>query len=152
MTMRSKTEYLIEKRPDRRSGEMRTVIEKVGLKPDQREGFEYEFDIWGEMSMANEMTITKSRCPELNAMVIDKPGDDVAETLHGWLDGAPWRTTAEMRKLGEAMTRNGVDRDAVAAYSDETWQAKPRGLTVEQLGSLMAWVEGHATGSEAQPS
>lgn len=84
-TMRSKTEYVLEE--DERG---KKVPRKVGMSPIQRDGVEYEFDIHGEMSTANEMRIVKTRCPELYDAVIMRPGMELAATLHHWLnDGEP---------------------------------------------------------------
>lgn len=83
-TMRSKTEYVLEK--DDRG---RTMPRKVGLAPVQRDGMEYEFDVVGEMNMDNELVVSKSRAVSLNGAVISKPGAALGETLKAWLsDGA----------------------------------------------------------------
>lgn len=85
-TMRAKTEYSMEK--DEKTG--RTAVRKVGLAPVQRDGLEYEFDVVADMSIENDLMVTKSRCPELHGAVINKPGKDVADRLKIWLtDGAP---------------------------------------------------------------
>lgn len=84
-TIRAKTEYVQEK--DDRG---KTVIRKVGLAPVQRDGLEYEFDLVGDMNIANELVVTKSRCPALTGGVFLRPGEDVAAILRAWLtDGAP---------------------------------------------------------------
>jgi hypothetical protein len=85
-TMRSKTEYVLEK--DERTG--KTVPRKIGMAPIQRDGMEYEFDVFGDMDHDNTLVITKSRCPKLTKAVIKEPGEDFAKTLKAWLtDGAP---------------------------------------------------------------
>jgi len=82
-TMRSKQEYLVEK-----DDKGKTQISKVGLAPIQRDGMEYEFDVWGEMDLENRMSISKTRCTSLTGKVIHRPGKEVAETLTNWLKGA----------------------------------------------------------------
>ena len=82
-TMRSKQEYIIEK-----NEKGKTVINKMGLAPIQRDGMEYEFDVWMEMTIENKGVISKSRCPELAGEVFKHPGKEVANTLVQWLDGA----------------------------------------------------------------
>ena len=86
-TLRSKQDYVQEK--NERTG--RTEIRKVGLAPVQRDGLEYEFDVFGEMSAPdNTLVVSKSRCPALSGAVVEKPGQSVAATLLHWLtDGAP---------------------------------------------------------------
>lgn len=83
-TMRSKTEYVVESN-DRGKNAPR----KVGMAAVQRDGMEYEFDVFGQMTIENELIIEKSRCPELAGQIIRKPGADVAQTLAAWLHGAP---------------------------------------------------------------
>lgn|GEM_PF-6755579 len=107
VTMRSKTEYVLER--DER-GKM--TPRKVGLAPVQREGMEYEFDVVAEMDMQNTLMITKTRIPKLTGKVIHYPGAALGETLKAWLtDGAPlhWakngggqRFNARMKTLRDA--------------------------------------------------
>ena len=87
-TMRSKTEYVVEK--DERSG--KSAPRKVGLAPVQRDGMEYEFDVFGELDQENTLLIQKTRCPALTGAVISKPGKPLAETLRAWLAGATTKT------------------------------------------------------------
>lgn len=80
VTMRSKTEYVVEKNDD---GKM--VPRKVGLQPVQRDGLEYEFDIVGDMEDAN-LCISKSRCkPIAEAGLFRKPDHNLGEQILGWL-------------------------------------------------------------------
>lgn len=82
VTMRVKVAYEIEK--DDRG---KSVPRKVGLKPDQREGIDYEFGLVGDMDRDHTMTVTKSTCPALVDAVIPTPGADVALTLQTWISG-----------------------------------------------------------------
>ena len=81
-TMRSKTEYVMEK--DERTG--KTAPRKVGLAPVQRDGLEYEFDVVGDIDHDHRLVVTKSRIPALADSVVVKPGAEMAETLKGWLE------------------------------------------------------------------
>lgn len=81
VTMRSKTEYVIEK--DEKTG--KSTPRKIGMQPVQRDGLEYEFDVVGDMDLDNTLTITKSRCPKLHGAVLEKPGKNLAEPLREWL-------------------------------------------------------------------
>lgn len=88
-TMRSKTEYALQDYVDG-SGKTKQKPVKMGLAPIQRYGVEYEFDVVGEMDMRNTMTIVKSRVVGLTGAEIEKPSNQLAETLNAWLsDGAP---------------------------------------------------------------
>lgn len=85
-TMRTKVEYLVDPtNPDKSKR-----VQKVGLKPVQREGVDYEFDVVGELDQENSLVITKTRCSALSGAVIHRPDVALAKTLHEWLtDGEP---------------------------------------------------------------
>jgi hypothetical protein len=90
-TMRTKTEYVVE--TDERG---RKVPRKVGLKPEQRDGIEYEFDIVGDLDHENTLVISKSRARPLYGVVIRKPDTVFAEAVLDWLDaGRPAPTLAD---------------------------------------------------------
>lgn len=90
VTMRSKSDYVVEK--DERTG--KTTPRKVGMKVEQRDDMEYEYDVAGDMTPDHELIIRKSRCPELSGAVIALPGREMAATLRTWLSGAPAPQTA----------------------------------------------------------
>jgi DNA polymerase III delta prime subunit len=83
-TMRSKTEYVLEPGKDGKN-----VPRKVGTTPIQRDGMEYEFDVFGDLDQDHCLAIQKTRCPSLTDAVIDKPGQQIAEVLQKWLKGVP---------------------------------------------------------------
>jgi energy-coupling factor transporter ATP-binding protein EcfA2 len=91
VTMRTKTEYVVEN--DDRG---RKVPRKVGLKPEQRDGIEYEFDIVGELDQENTLVVSKSRARSLSGTVIQKPDTRFAEVVLEWLNaGQPAPTVAD---------------------------------------------------------
>src|SRR5258706_421762 len=81
VTMRVRTEYVMNE--DERG---RKVPQRVGLQPVQRQGIEYEFDIIGDMDQENTLVITKTRCPDLAGLVVNRPGAELAATILNWLD------------------------------------------------------------------
>jgi len=100
-TVRSKQDYAQER--DERTG--KTIIKKLGMAPIQRDGIEYEFDVFSDLDMENTLVVQKSRCPALAGQVISKPGKDVAAILSTWLAGVPAEarpTPAEQPSLMEA--------------------------------------------------
>lgn len=110
VTMRSKTEYVIEE-----NERGKKVPRKVGLKPEQRDGIEFEMDVVGELDLDNTLTIVKSRIHTLAKAVIPLPGEDLAIEIRDWLsDGAKVPTVAEIRKKALA----AKDREALA----EVWK------------------------------
>lgn len=87
-TMRSKTEYVIEKVKNRNGQEV-SAPRKVGLAPVQRDGMEYEFDVVFNLDESNGITTTKTRCPELSEKTWRHENAQIAEVLKCWLsDGA----------------------------------------------------------------
>jgi len=83
-TMRSKQDYVIEK-----DDKGRSTVRKLGMAPIQRDGFEYEFDVFLDMDIDNNAIVAKTRCPELTGRVFNKPGEDMANILVEWLGGEP---------------------------------------------------------------
>lgn len=103
VTMRSKTEYVIEE--DSRG---KKVPRKVGLKPEQRDGIEYEFDVVGDLDHDNTLTVVKSRIHTLARQVIPLPGEDFAKQIATWLsEGEQVPTVAEYR--GRALECTDLD-------------------------------------------
>lgn len=83
VTIRAKTAYEIS-----RDDQGRAKIEKLGLKPNQRSGLEFEFDVIGEMDKEHYLEIDKARDPEgkLEGQRIHKPGVKFVKVLKAWLD------------------------------------------------------------------
>lgn len=81
-TMRTKTEWLQEEHDGKKR------IRKIGTVPVQREGIEYEFDVVADMEPEhNRLVVTKTRCPALADLAIERPGAELAELLAEWLSG-----------------------------------------------------------------
>lgn len=117
VTLRVKTEYVIEE-----NERGKKVPRKVGMKPEQREGIEYEFDLVGDLDLDNVLTVSKTRIPPLARAVIPEPGPELAETISAWLaDGetvdGPMEyraqamkagSSAELKALGERVRKLGI--------------------------------------------
>ncbi|WP_392750623.1 AAA family ATPase [Streptomyces sp. LN590] len=114
-TMRSHTEWSLQTNA---KGKKEPV--RLGLRPEQRRGVEYEFDVVAQMDTENTFSVIKSRCPELHALVLERPdGADIAKTMLAWLDD------------GAA----GIDP---ATYVDRATAAD---ATFEELGALRQEVD-----------
>lgn len=122
-TMRAHTEWSLQTNANGRKEPVR-----LGTRPEQRRGVEYEFDVVGLMDTDNRLSVIKSRCPQLHNLVVERPdGVDIAKTLLDWLnDGA-----------------TGVDP---AVYIDRATTEK---ATFDDLGQLRAEVE--SRGLQATP-
>jgi hypothetical protein len=89
VTMRAKAEYLVESVMDS-NGKYKAVPHKVGMQPIQRDGLEYETDLVADLDLDNNLIVSKSRCPQLQGQVINRPGKEVADILSLWLSaGVP---------------------------------------------------------------
>ena len=80
-TLRTKTAYEVEQGEN---GKMKPV--KVGTKPIQREGVEYEFDVVGDLDLEHIINVTKARCPALDGQRACKPGGAFIRPLIDWLN------------------------------------------------------------------
>lgn len=82
ITMRTKTEYVVDK-----DDKGRAVPRKVGLQPVQRDGLEYECDIVADVSPEHTLCLSKTRCPLLpDDRVYERAGAEVAQALRAWVD------------------------------------------------------------------
>ena len=84
-TLRTKIEYVMEE--ETRDGRKVMVPKKLGMKPIQREGMEYEFDIFGDIEADTHLLkITKSRCSLIDSATCIKPGAAFLRPVIDWLN------------------------------------------------------------------
>lgn len=142
VTMRSKTEYVIETNDKGRS-----IPRKVGLAPIQRDGLEYEFDVCGELNLDHELIISKSRCSALSGQVIAKPGEQIASILNEWLsDGAfapqPIDRDALLGQTEQEMARLGWSAKDGKHHLEQTYGKKSRHfLTDDELIEFSVYLQ-----------
>jgi hypothetical protein len=82
MTLRVKTAYeLVENQQGKKEPT------KIGLKPDQRESVEYEFDIVGDLDMSHTLTVSKCSYPGLfdPGQRIELPDTSTGHQIVDWL-------------------------------------------------------------------
>jgi len=108
-TMRSDIQYEVQ---IGKNGKPEPI--KIGLKPQQRKGVEYEFPIFAEMLANNTITFPKTRCSELNGMEMYQPGDDLVKILNRWLTPlSAQEREASIAKMREAsLVRSHVSSSA----------------------------------------
>lgn len=122
VTMRAKTAYVVEQ--DERG---KAVPRKIGLKPEQREGVDYEFSIVAGISRDHVLTVEKSTCEELVDAVIPRPGPDVAQTIAAWCGaGEPAPNALELRDQVLA----AADFEAVKSLREKAKRARLLGAAV----------------------
>jgi hypothetical protein len=141
-TMRSKTEWVVEKDKNGKS-----VPRKIGLAPVQRDGLEYEFDVVGDLDIENTFTVTKTRCPALAGKLVERPGAQIAEVLNAWLEGVPRPVEASKPAPAAATESSNVlpmqqpepmqQLDATPA-TDELERRLRECTSAQELGALVA--------------
>jgi hypothetical protein len=150
-TLRVKTDWV-----EGENARGKRVMQKVGTKAEQREGLEYEFDLVASMDLSNELTVVKSRCPQLAGEIVARPGRAFAEVFKAWLDDgiqsgpgarerlleqiraaktddeftAAWKAIAAALKAGEIL--RGQADDLAAAYKAAKSQHAPAAPAEEQ--------------------
>lgn len=117
-TMRTKTEYVLEK--DERTG--KTSPKKIGMAPVQRQGLEYEFTVVGDLDHQHVLTISKTRCKVIDGQVIARPGAALAKTLIDWLNTGeePAQPAAPASEVAPASTATASPAVAPAAATTTT--------------------------------
>ena len=152
-TMRTKTEYVIGT-----NDKGRTTISKVGLKPVQRDGVEYEFDVVGDLDQSNTLTISKTRCRALAHAIVPEPNaDNLGKILQQWLtDGAPALITADQGKAlwARAKAKGLSVTELVALINDtlKTAYGNPRELNVEELPRVEAAIDAVEPAGDSEAS
>lgn len=125
VTMRTKTEYLITEE-DVGNGRKKQKVERVGLKPIQRDGTEYEFDVVGDLNLDNLLSISKTRCPPLKGRTFLCPGEDVAKILGTWLDDG------EVAPAATPSAAEASDADLAVALADDEIRRALEAASTEQ--------------------
>ena len=125
-TLRAKVDWVMQE-----NDRGKTAPVKVGMAPIQREGVDYEPDLFFDMTAPdNLLVVSKSRCDRLApGEAVRRPGNDFADVVIEWIqDGdAP----AEARTLGEAINlavAEGI-KAAEERSADRYKEAKRRLIT-----------------------
>lgn len=145
-TIRSKQDYILVDKNGKQTPQ------KVGMAPIQRDGFEYEFDVFMDMDIDNTGIIAKTRCPALTGGVFKKPGGDVAAILADWLTGAaPAPVTPQPNPTGKLYTDGSfVAPAAVASY--DAYVAAHDGKAPDNVHNLRNWYKSQNGNAQAQPA
>jgi hypothetical protein len=128
-TLRAKTDWVIQE-----NERGKREPQKVGLAPVQREGVDYEPDLFFDMTVPdNVLIVSKSRCDRLTpGEVVRRPGVEFADVIIEWIEDSEPPKSA--RTLGEAVTL-AVTEGVVAAEEKSAEKYK------EAKRKLLAWCE-----------
>ncbi|MFA6064004.1 MAG: ATP-binding protein [Gallionella sp.] len=128
-TVRSKTEYVIEK-----NDKGKDVPRKVGMAPIQREGMEYEFTVFFDLSIEHVASTSKDRTSLFDGQYF-KPSRESGEKLLAWLiSGADAPPPAGEPPPPEA------DPDAITPAQIAKIQATFGSLGITDREAKRAWV------------
>ena len=97
---------------------------KVGLAAQIREGFEYEFDVEGTMTMDHSFVVGKTRCRALDEQIFPKPGKNIADPLVAWLTDGVEPATQAPNTIVETAPPAVESGPALTAESAEDLRAK----------------------------
>lgn len=128
VTMRTKIAYEVT-----RDKNGRTEVAKLGLKPEQRAGMEYEFDLVGDMDQAHRLVISKSRFTAMADRAFTPPDEDLGRELAELAgDGAPPQPppvdmASVARGRASALLDVAGDRDRLAQWM------RAEGITSQML-------------------
>ncbi len=130
-TMRSRMEYVLE--ADER-GKM--VPRKVGMKPVQREGVEYEFDVICDLDDSHKLTVSKSRCSAVDRKIVVLPDAGFMGPVKEWLTSGAARVVP-----APAVPPGGSFAPAAAAGVNLNGKKCPEHLAaqIRQVAKDLGW-------------
>jgi hypothetical protein len=132
VTMRVKAEYVLETQANGR-----TKPVKIGLKPEQREGVDYEWDLVGGLDTEHVLTISKTRLHEIDmGESIDRPGIEFGARIAAALrEGAtpPAVNAAVISQWRAAILTDGVTRDELGRIGRDALAAGALGVIITDL-------------------
>lgn len=147
VTMRSKTEYVLEERNGKQ------VPKKIGMAPIQRAGIEYEMTVTADLDYEHTLLVDKTRCHPLAGQMF-KLGHTVelGETLRDWLGTAEPMAThdevAEVKAAMDAIEPEDVRRDVKQRFLVEF--GRPERLTASQVSAAHEWIKDAAPEPESE--
>lgn len=112
VTMRADTEWATERD---QNGKNKPV--KLGLKPNQRKGIEYEFDLVLNINQDHIATVEKARYEPFQDMIIEKPGKEFGKKLNEFLNGL--EPEEKKKKAKETPPAQEIVPEAVKTIEEE---------------------------------
>lgn len=135
-TMRAKQEYIIEK------GEYKTRVRKVGLAPVQRDGLEYEFTIFFEISQEHVATASKDRTNIFDGKYFT-PSEETGKILMSWLNqpsAGSEKKQAEVEAVIEPEGKNNIvtgDFQKVSQDKSKSQGSSAVPITINEISRLI---------------
>jgi len=137
-TMRTKTEYVLEE-----NEKGKQVPVKIGTQPVQRAGMEYEFDVVADMDLSHTLTVSKTRCSDIDQQISSHPSAAFVDPLRAWLDAGVRKEAATEAATEDAVGRAASPQDRQDAREgsqgdtdvQDAQQPEASGVTVDATGS-----------------
>lgn len=133
VTMRTKTEWVVQE-----NERGKAAPRKVGTKPEQREGIEYEFSVVGEMDVDNVLTISKTRVPPLKRGVFPEPGPEVAQKILDWLNEGGESLPSVTDYRDKAVAKHASREDLLALLEEVESRGLAAASVVDDEGETVA--------------
>jgi hypothetical protein len=126
-TMRAKTEYVLEE-----DDKGKKVPKKVGLAPVQRDGMEYEFTVFLDLSHQHVATASKDRTRLFDGQYV-KPSVETGKKLLEWLEsGTELIRNDTMMKINTRWIELGHNPDHIDAQCRKLYGSPLSGITEPQ--------------------
>lgn len=122
-SLRTKSEYVVEE-----NERGKKVPRKIGMAPVQRDGVEFEFDVYGSIDQEHAIRISKSRCSGLQDAYAIKPSGDFWAPLIKWLS-----TTEPVANPADAH-RDAIQNCKSLLELQAAWNATPKNLQPNLAG------------------
>lgn len=136
-TMRSKTEYVIEK--DDRG---KSVPRKIGMAPIQRDGMEYEFTVMMDIAINHTATTTKDRTGLLDGQYFT-PGIETGKQLLEWLEsGAELVKVETMEIIKEKWSELGFKDEVLEQQIRKVYGCSMNNLTETNAQDFIVKLDG----------
>lgn len=137
-TMRTKTEWVLEKEKNRDGKEV-TVPKKIGTAPVQRQDVDYEFDLVLSVDQEHTIQIDKTRCILLDGKTFEKEHvDEIGTIFRDWLNDGENKDekATKLKELFEAMPSIGkkTPTDCIAWINVKL--DPPKGFEIRTSGDL----------------
>ena len=130
VTMRSTSEYVIQEVANSQ-GKLVQKPTKVGLKPIQRDGVDFEFSITGLIDQEHVLHIDKTRCDLIDGKEYKYAGQELATTLMEWLGKG--EDKVDVKKQQDREERKRLE-ETITALLDHAF------FTDEQRDKALAWM------------
>lgn len=142
VTMRSKTEYVIEEKD--MGGRLVHTTRRIGGAPDQRLGIDFEFEMIVTLDADHQISVTASACPPEFTLSGAAPSDSVniAQAYATWIDGGIERISRAHLNLLLGQFDLIDEKEERAAMKSEfvTLFGAPDDLMAEEATAAIDWV------------